>query len=155
MHDGNNIINNDLDKEIRTNPQHWCGEQRLDASVVPVRRSGVLERSAWSVRAFLIRDEEGIHVLPGGLARVSQRADDLHSGTRLGGGTKDCWILGADGEAVPKMPRMPRRPGGPGTRRVARTSRRLDDLFWMARRAERLSASPAACAVPSMPKNVS
>ena len=97
----------------------------------------------------MIRDEEGLHVLPGGLARVSPQANDLHSGTRLGGGTKDCWILGGDDEAVPKMPRMPAASAELVRGGVARTSRRLDDLFWMARGAERIEhlARCLRCAV--------
>ena len=39
-------------EHIRRKPQDWCAESDLDASLVPVWRAGVLERSAWSVRAF-------------------------------------------------------------------------------------------------------
>ena len=50
------------------------------------------------VRAYLAAHGDGFTVMPGGLTRVSSGPDALVVSMQRGGGSKDTWVLAADGE---------------------------------------------------------
>ena len=89
------------------------------------------------LRSFLVAEEHGYMVMPGGLTRVGAVDDQLIVTSQAGGISKDTWVLATEPEKQasllserPQAPYVPERDGAvPG--RVA------DNMFWTGRYAER------------------
>jgi uncharacterized circularly permuted ATP-grasp superfamily protein len=52
------------------------------------------------LRPYILHGED-IYVLPGGLTRVALRKGSYVVNSSQGGGTKDTWVLGANGDDLP------------------------------------------------------
>jgi hypothetical protein len=49
------------------------------------------------LRPFAVNSGDGVYVLPGGLTRVALPEGELIVNSSQGGGSKDTWVLAADG----------------------------------------------------------
>ena len=133
-------------KRVVARPHAYVAQERLAFSQAPVWRgaatgagaagtgTGFASR-ALGIRVYAVATPGGYRVMPGGLARIATEAADIVSMQR-GGGSKDVWILAADGK--------PDDPSGSTTlapRTIARhdelPSRLAENLFWMGRYSER------------------
>ena len=94
----------------------------------------------WALRVFLFAGPDGFQVMPGGLGRLSDRAETpVLPGGR---GSKDVWVQGAPGEArAPSILSAHLRDAH--HRRTGREllSRVADNLFWLGRYGERTDMS--------------
>ena len=126
-----------LTERIRARPYRYVGQERLHFSAVPTLVDGGLEGRHAVLRSFLVAREDGYVVMPGGLTRIAPSQDSYVVSNQAGGLSKDTWILASEPEklvtllptAVPRMAAPDMRGALPG--RIA------DNLFWLARYAER------------------
>jgi len=117
----------------------YIAQEIVPGSSVPVFDSSLqLIPSKCVIRTFQIATESGYQVMPGGLARVSTRTDELIVTNQSGAGSKDIWILASEPQKEVSLlvrdkteQRISRRASGGVPSRIA------DNIFWMARYAER------------------
>ena len=131
---------------IRANPHRYVGQQVLNLSSAPTTADDQLVPRNVVLRSFAVRDGASYTAMLGGLARVSDDADETRGVlvTAPGGGiAKDVWV-------VSEHPIVPGRPTGVRVRgeaeplaapvdaaTAAMVPRVLADLFWFGRYAER------------------
>ncbi len=114
----------------------WVAERPSPLSTAPALEEGRLVPVHWALRAFVSVDEDGWHVLPGGLVRRSASASTI--GLPNGFGSKDLWVLREPGEVLaPSL--FTRRFAQVHLRRTGRDllSRTAEALFWLGRHVER------------------
>ncbi|MCQ0989257.1 circularly permuted type 2 ATP-grasp protein [Jiella marina] len=112
------------------------GQEIAALSTAPVFVDGHLAPRPVTLRAFLMRDEDGWHVMPGGFARVADSRDARVISMQRGGGSIDVWIP----SATPAKPvTLLASQGDRFSRRLpgALPARAADNLFWLGRYAER------------------
>jgi uncharacterized circularly permuted ATP-grasp superfamily protein/uncharacterized alpha-E superfamily protein len=114
----------------------WIAERPTPLPTTPGFDGRALRPVHWAMRAFVAIDDEGCHVLPGGLVR--QAADAAVVGLPNGHGSKDLWILREpDDVLAPSI--LTRRFAAVHLRRTGRDllSRTAENLFWLGRYTER------------------
>ena len=123
---------------IQTQPEHFIAQEQVALSTTPVyTEEGELAARHLVLRVFAAWDGNSYVVMPGGLTRVSREARSPAVSLHNGGGTKDTWVAGGEGEPLS----LARAPGGiiaahPSWANLP--SRVADNLFWLGRYAERL-----------------
>jgi uncharacterized alpha-E superfamily protein len=127
-----------LIERLTARPQAYVAQERLAFSQAPVWRSGDARgfaARALGIRVYAISTPAGYRVMPGGLARIAADAADIVSMQR-GGGSKDVWVLTADGGSGTEAAGLAAAP-----RALARhdelPSRLAENLFWLGRYCER------------------
>jgi len=126
-----------LVNQIRARPQEFVVQDRLELSTTPVLQAGKLVPRKMVLRTYLAADRDGFMAMPGGLTRVSGKADTMVVSMQRCGGSKDTWVLAdAAVNEFSLLPaggfRMPLTRGGGDL-----PSRAADNLFWLGRYAER------------------
>ena len=81
---------------VRENPSDWVAQELVSRSSAAVWDDGELKTGYLSLRTFLVAQEEGWNVMPGGLMRVSDTADEPILNPFEGGGAKDAWVQADD-----------------------------------------------------------
>ncbi|MDA8743294.1 circularly permuted type 2 ATP-grasp protein [Rubripirellula amarantea] len=130
-----------LAEHIKAKPFKYVAQMRPSRSTTPVWENGQMQSWYSSLRTFQLQTTSDVHVLPGGLARVTPDPATLeHSPTsgRLG---QDCWIV-SDGPvdqatsllSVATTSIELTRGGAELPSRVA------ENLYWLGRSAERTEA---------------
>jgi uncharacterized circularly permuted ATP-grasp superfamily protein/uncharacterized alpha-E superfamily protein len=116
----------------------FVGREPLRLSTAPVWDKGRLQPRPFAIRVFAARTAAGWTVMPGGLARISEREDVRSLSMQRGGRSADVWVLGERPASRPEVRLMPepdaveiRRDNGILPARVA------DNLFWLGRYLER------------------
>ncbi len=125
--------------KLRAKPQNYIAQEIVTGSSVPVFDShGALKAGKCVIRTFQVASESGYQVMPGGLARVSTKTDELVVTNQSGAGSKDIWILASEPQKDVSLlradlaaTRISRKATGGVPSRIA------DNIFWMARYAER------------------
>jgi uncharacterized circularly permuted ATP-grasp superfamily protein/uncharacterized alpha-E superfamily protein len=123
---------------LKRRPHAYVAQERLAFSQAPVWRGAGAEglaARALGIRVYAIATPNGYRVMPGGLARIAAGDADNVSMQR-GGGSKDLWVLAAEGHPVEE---------GGLAQVVPRTlvrhdelpSRLAENLFWLGRYSER------------------
>ena len=124
---------------IAERPEAFVAQETISRSAVPVFDADRNLRSGHAaVRAFLVSDGPGYHLMPGGLVRIARTPDPMELSISAGSSSKDLWVL-SDGpvdqvsllHAIDK-PVPLRRSGALFPSRVA------DDLFWLGWAMERV-----------------
>lgn len=82
---------------IRENPRNYIAQPTLSLSRVPTLVDDRFEGRHVDLRPYILYGEE-IFVLPGGLTRVALKKGSLVVNSSQGGGSKDSWVLAANGE---------------------------------------------------------
>ena len=129
---------NELIERIKSNPSAFIAQRRPSRSTTPVWNHGRLHRWGMALRSFQLQTHDEIHVLPGGLARVSPDAQTLDHSPNAGRLGLDAWVIAdhpvdqhttliSGSDDVVQL----RRVGDELPSRVAET------LFWLGRNAER------------------
>lgn len=126
-----------LAERIRARPHRYVGQEQLGFSAVPSLVDDGLEARHAVLRSFLVAREDGYVVMPGGLTRISPSQDTFIVSNQAGGQSKDTWILATEPEKqVSLLPSAVPRVAAPDMR-GALPAGAADNLFWLARYAER------------------
>ncbi len=131
----------DLIERLRTRPAAYVAQERLVFSQTPVWQDGAaagLASRALGMRVYAVASAQGYRVMPGGLARIAADAAADMVSMQRGGGSKDVWILAADGSATDPTAHEP-APRTP-VRHDDLPSRLAENLFWLGRYGERCEA---------------
>jgi len=124
---------------IKAHPERYVAQEEIALSTAPSRTEGGLAARHVVLRVFASWDGQSYAVMPGGLARVTTESSSRQLPLRLGGVSKDTWVLGDKGESSPG-PDLPPVPLDASARRSALPSRVADNLFWLGRYTERVEA---------------
>jgi len=123
---------------IRAAPYRYVAQQEHRPSTTPAYIDGRIEPRPFVLRSFLVSDEEGYTVMPGGLSRVALEQDQAIVTSQLGGLGKDTWVLATEPERQETQHGSGDGAGAPAVAREGEVSSRVaDDLFWIGRYAER------------------
>jgi uncharacterized circularly permuted ATP-grasp superfamily protein len=128
-----------LRETILARPSDFVAQEIIPGSSVPVIEQGRRMVAARCViRTYQVATESGYQVMPGGLAHISSNPDDLVITNQSGAGSKDIWILASEPQKEVSLlrtesveSRISRKATGGVPSRIA------DNIFWMARYAER------------------
>jgi uncharacterized circularly permuted ATP-grasp superfamily protein/uncharacterized alpha-E superfamily protein len=122
----------DLVRRLRNTPYAYVAQEHVHLSQAPVWRgsnSTELDSRALTIRVYACKTRDGVHVMPGGLARIARPdAADVVSSQR-GGGAKDIWVLGGTAETMAS----PFPLWSPEQRRNDIPSRMVENFFWLGR----------------------
>ena len=89
---------------ISADPRGWIAQPIVALSTSPtVVEGGQLAPRHLDLRPFAVNDGERIWVMPGGLTRVALVEGSLVVNSSQGGGSKDTWVLGSDGDELPPL----------------------------------------------------
>ncbi|MEA3640212.1 MAG: circularly permuted type 2 ATP-grasp protein [Lamprobacter sp.] len=126
---------------IRREPHRYVAQEAVQPSTAPAYINGLLEPRPFVLRSFLVSEQEGYAVMPGGLSRIALDTDTPMISNQLGGLGKDTWVLAseperqetlivtADANAPAVVPAV--------VQESEVSSRVADNLFWIGRYAER------------------
>lgn len=127
----------DLIRAIRSNPQRYVAQECVKPSTAPVLIGQHLEPRPNVLRTFLVAEEDGYAVMPGGLGRVALSAHASLVTNKLGGLGKDAWVLASEPERQETL-LVARESHAPAVTQESEVSSRVaDNLFWIGRYAER------------------
>jgi uncharacterized circularly permuted ATP-grasp superfamily protein len=85
---------------IQENPRNYIAQPTLSLSTVPTIIDRQFEPRHVDLRPYILYGKD-IYVLPGGLTRVALRKGSLVVNSSQGGGSKDTWVLSANGNGGP------------------------------------------------------
>jgi uncharacterized circularly permuted ATP-grasp superfamily protein len=89
----------DFRAALKAEPQRYIAQPTLALSTVPTFTEAGLAPRHVDFRPFVLTGSEGVTIVPGGLTRVALREGSLVVNSSQGGGTKDSFVLAADGGA--------------------------------------------------------
>ncbi|MCG6862760.1 MAG: circularly permuted type 2 ATP-grasp protein [Chromatiaceae bacterium] len=122
---------------IRVDPCRFVASDRITPSTSPSLIGGRIEPRPTVLRSFLVSEEEGYAVLPGGLSRIAPSGDTPVLNQLLGGLAKDTWVLASESERQESLIVSADRSGPAVVQESEVSSRVADNLFWIGRYAER------------------
>ncbi|MEZ5382436.1 MAG: circularly permuted type 2 ATP-grasp protein [Microthrixaceae bacterium] len=82
---------------IEADPRNWIAQEVVPLSRHPTLVDDSLEGRHIDLRPFVLGTAEP-HAIPGGLTRVALRKGSLVVNSSQGGGSKDTWVLAAEGD---------------------------------------------------------
>ena len=89
----------DFARRIEAEPRNYIAQPTIALSRVPTIVDDHLEGRHVDLRPYALYGAD-IHIVPGGLTRVAFKKDSLVVNSSQGGGSKDTWVLAAEGEEV-------------------------------------------------------
>jgi uncharacterized alpha-E superfamily protein len=104
-------------------------------STTPSLVNGAIEPRYAAIRAFLVSDEKGYHVMQGGLTRSSPVKDRFVISNQYGGLSKDTWVVSDKTDQVQEKIVVPATAAF--NKQVSLPSRSAENLFWVGRYCER------------------
>ncbi len=126
---------------IRREPHRYVAQEEVQPSSAPAYIQGALEPRPFVLRSFLVSEEEGYAVMPGGLSRIALDPDTPMISNQLGGLGKDTWVLASEPERQETLIVSPDAKAPAVVPAVVQesevSSRVADNLFWIGRYAER------------------
>jgi uncharacterized circularly permuted ATP-grasp superfamily protein/uncharacterized alpha-E superfamily protein len=126
-----------LIRAIKSNPQRYVAQECVKPSTAPALIGQHLEPRPSVLRTFLVVEEDGYAVMPGGLGRVALSADGPLITSKVGGLGKDAWVLASEPERQETL-LVSRESQTPAVTQESEVSSRVaDNLFWIGRYAER------------------
>lgn len=136
-----------LKREIRANPTEFVAQEEVSFSTTPALVNSRIEPRFAALRAFMVGNENGYEVMPGGLTRSSPERDRFTFSNQYGGIGKDTWIVGDQAERAREsivVSPVSSAVSVPLIRKQASLpSRSADNLFWVGRYSERILATNA------------
>jgi uncharacterized circularly permuted ATP-grasp superfamily protein len=89
----------DFRAALKANPERYIAQPTLALSTVPtLTDKGIAPRHV-DFRPFCLTGTGGVKIVPGGLTRVALKEGSLVVNSSQGGGTKDSFVLAAEGDA--------------------------------------------------------
>lgn len=129
-----------LFQKIADNPANFAALAAVSPSLAPCARGSTLVPQAIVLRMFLVRNAQGWHAMPGGLARHLEPGQ-LTGQLPTRGISKDVWVLAEGSEHIVGPPAARQAPL-PIRRTVGELpSRTADNMFWLGRYIERLETA--------------
>lgn len=126
-----------LVRAIEAQPGRYIAQERIQPSTAPTLIGARLEPRPNVLRTFLVAEDEGYAVMPGGLGRLAQRQDAALLSQQLGGLGKDVWVLASEPERQESLLPATELQKPAVIQESTVSSRVADNLFWMGRYAER------------------
>ena len=130
-----------LIEKIQSAPHLFVGQESLPLSTAPVLEEGRLVPRPVMLRGFVVAEDDGYRVMPGGLARVSSGLDTLQAALQKGGISKDWWVLAPTPQRHVSLLRQAYGPIVVTRDGTDLPSRVADNLFWLGRYSERLDST--------------
>lgn len=124
---------------IRAKPHLYLAQEKVHLSTAPCFHADQLEARSLVLRSFLSAGVDSYVVMPGGLARVSPRADTFEVTGQEGGISKDTWILASEPMAWGEAPVMQAPPLRLQRQQGPLPGYAAENLFWLGRYQERLA----------------
>lgn len=118
---------------IECNPWSFVGQEQFSPATTPVYTQKGFQPHPMVVRTFITADDQGVEVMPGGLARFSTRSADTEEKYGI---SKGVWILSDTPVTWTPRFRSPRPIETPALLGEL-PSRVAENLFWIGRHAER------------------
>jgi len=126
-----------LSEQIRAEPRRFVAQEYVAPSTSPVLIGSRIEPRPTVLRTFLVSEEDGYAVLPGGLSRVALSRDTPMVSNQLGGLGKDTWVLASEPELQESLLATGDYLSPAVVQESEVSSRVADNLFWIGRYAER------------------
>ncbi|MGE5154322.1 MAG: circularly permuted type 2 ATP-grasp protein [Bdellovibrio bacteriovorus] len=126
-----------LIRAIGANPNRYVAQECVRPSTAPALIGQHLEPRPNVLRTFLVAEEDGYAVMPGGLGRVALSLDGPLITSKLGGLGKDAWVLASEPERQETLLAASESQAPAVTQESEVSSRVADNLFWIGRYAER------------------
>ena len=126
-----------LAQRIRHAPHRFAAQQQARFSSVPTLGERGLEPRAATLRTFLVGRPDGYAVMPGGLTRITPASGELNASNQAGGVSKDTWIVASEPVREVSLLSTESSMDTPTDRSAALPPAATENLFWMARYAER------------------
>ncbi len=124
--------------KINKFPERYCGQEILSQATTPVYENGKLHPRHFLMRVFLVADESGWKMMPGGLVRYPANDDILDVSMQRGGASKDAWIIRDSGPEAGQRAVANLNSERPIRRNHSDLpSRTADNLHWLGRYIER------------------
>jgi len=120
---------------ITRHPHEYIAQQEVSLSTTPSFVDGNIEPRYAALRAFLVADENGYHVMQGGLTRSSPVKDRFVVSNQYGGLSKDTWIVSDKTEDVQE--KIVLTAPASVNKHISLPSRSAENLFWVGRYCER------------------
>jgi len=127
----------ELSNRIRSEPRRFVAREWIAASTSPSLIGGRMEPRPTTLRSFLVSEDEGYAVLPGGIGRVALSADKPVATRLLASLAKDTWVLASEPERQESLIASTDRSAPAVIQESEVSSRVADNLFWIGRYAER------------------
>jgi len=89
----------DFRQAITADPRSFIAQPIISLSATPCYINGALQPRRVDLRPFALCGPSGIDIVPGGLTRVALREGSLVVNSSQGGGSKDTWVLGPNGNS--------------------------------------------------------
>lgn len=128
----------ELKKMIIQRPHEFIAQQEVSLSTTPSLINGNIEPRYAALRAFMVADESGYHVMQGGLTRSSPVKDRFVISNQYGGLSKDTWIVSDKTEDIQE--KIVLTSPISVNKHVSLPSRSAENLFWIGRYCERTMA---------------
>lgn len=122
---------------IRADPYGYVAQEEVKPSTAPVYVDGRIAPRPFVLRSFLVAEEEGYAVMPGGLSRVALNQETPMVSSQLGGLGKDTWVLASEPERQETLLVASDQLAPAVIHESEVSSRVADNLFWIGRYAER------------------
>lgn len=127
--------------QIQTYPYQFAAQEFVVPSTAPVFSSGAFSAQHIVLRSFLVAQNEGYFVMPGGLTRILNSLEHAYTNNQSSGVHKDSWLLASEPEVEidlqPQVqPSIEIRRSGMGV-----SSRVAENVFWYGRYAERTESN--------------
>ncbi|MBK1705791.1 circularly permuted type 2 ATP-grasp protein [Halochromatium glycolicum] len=126
---------------IRREPHRYVAQEQVQPSTAPAYIDGALAPRPFVLRSFLVSEQEGYAVMPGGLSRIALDPETPMISSQLGGLGKDTWVLASEPERQETLIVAPDANAPTSFPAVVQesevSSRVADNLFWIGRYAER------------------
>ena len=84
-------------KAITDEPNRWVAQPIIQLSTAPTLCDDVIAPRHVDLRPFTLMGPDGAYVTRGGLTRVARRQGSLVVNSSQGGGSKDTWVVEAEG----------------------------------------------------------
>ncbi len=126
-----------LRARIRARPHLYVGQEQLNLSSSPVSVNGSLQPRRTIIRTYLTARADSYIVMPGGLTRVAAGPERVEVSNQVGAISKDTWVLASEPERKESL-WVKVHTRHPDTHlHESLSSRAAENLFWLARYAER------------------
>ncbi len=128
----------ELIEQINTKPHQYVAQPQPARSSTPVWHAGRIQSWYVALRTFQLQTTEDVHVMPGGLVRVSSEPETLNGSPKSGQLGQDCWVIG---EQPVDLHTTLLPPAGEPVRLIRSgaelPSRVAEHFFWLGRYVER------------------
>ncbi len=126
-----------LCERMRADPRQFVAQEHITPSTAPALIAGHIEPHPTILRSFLVAEDDGYAVMPGGLSRVTRPRGAARGQSTPSGLGKDTWVLASEPELRETLIVASDLQSPAVVHESEVSSRVADNLFWIGRYAER------------------